>query len=80
VIKDFERNIDTIELTGFGGASVTEALSFATEIDEDVVFDFGGGDTLIVEDTAKSYLTNDLAIDDRSKRTASLCNVGADIG
>jgi len=62
IIKDFENNVDTIQLNGFGFADAAEALTYATNTGGDVVFDFGGGDTLIVEDTSKGYLTNDLEV------------------
>ncbi|MDA9207879.1 hypothetical protein N9O61_03240, partial [Octadecabacter sp.] len=62
IIKDFEDDVDTIQLDGFGYADATEALTHATESDGHVVFDFGDGDMLTVENTTKALLLNDLEI------------------
>lgn len=56
-ITDFTDNIDMIDLTAFGFASVAEARSYAANINGNVVFSFATGDRLIVEDTIKSQLT-----------------------
>jgi Ca2+-binding RTX toxin-like protein len=58
VIKDFEDDIDILDLTAFGFASVQEAKSFASNVAGDVVFDFAGGEQLIVENIAKAQLTS----------------------
>lgn len=62
IIKDFENNVDVIQLDNFGFASKDEAFSFATQSGEDVVFDFGDGDMLTVENATIGQLQNDLEI------------------
>lgn len=61
-IRDFQDNIDTIQLDNFGYRNVRDALSDARQIGSDVLFNFGGGDTLRVEDTTLSQLVNDLVL------------------
>lgn len=53
---------DEIFLTNFGFGSAIDALNRATEIDGDVFFDFLGGDTLLVRDTTKIELVDDLTV------------------
>jgi Ca2+-binding RTX toxin-like protein len=55
-VKDFSDKDDVLDLRSFGLASVAEAKSYATMIDGDTVFDFGGGDLLILEDFNLSAL------------------------
>jgi Ca2+-binding RTX toxin-like protein len=65
-ITDWTRavgNRDIIDLTAFGFASGTEALSHAYANGADTVFDFGNGDLLTVHNTAAGYVTN-LLVDD----------------
>ncbi len=61
IIKDFEDNIDTIQLSNFdfdaGGP-----FDFATQVGSDVVFEFGDDGTLTVEDATIGQLMNDLEI------------------
>ena len=61
MIRDFADNIVTISLTGLGVRTVTQALARATQLGDDVLFDFGRGDTLRVMDTTIGELRNDLA-------------------
>ena len=58
VIKDYQNDIDTLDLTAFGFTSIKEAKSFASNVNGDVVFDFGG-ELLVVEDMSKALLTAD---------------------
>ena len=52
-IADFGDDIDTIRLgDGFGFGSVSQALGFADEVGDDVVFGFGGGQVLTVLGTS----------------------------
>ena len=46
IIKDFQDDVDTIQLDDFTFAQGTNAFSFASQIGSDVVFDFGAGDWL----------------------------------
>lgn len=59
-IKDFEDNRDTIELDNFNFSNIADALAKATQEGDDVVFYFGGGDKLTVEDATIAQLSNDL--------------------
>ncbi|WP_282053262.1 calcium-binding protein [Phaeobacter inhibens] len=59
-INDFQNNIDTIELRGFGLSSVSDAMSHAYQSGSRVVFDFGSGDKLVVLDTNLSALQDDI--------------------
>ncbi len=61
-ITDFRNNVDEIDLVGFNLGSVSAALDFATQVGADTVFDFGRDDILIIEDTVKSVLADDLLI------------------
>ena len=59
VIKDFEDDVDNIVFDNFVfGAG--DAFDFASQVGSDVVFDFGGGDTLTVEDITIADLTDDV--------------------
>ncbi|MBL8562232.1 MAG: pre-peptidase C-terminal domain-containing protein [Gemmobacter sp.] len=60
VIRDFANDVDTISLVGLGVRTVTQALARAVQLGDDVLFDFGRGDTLRVEDTTLSALRDDL--------------------
>ena len=59
-VIDFADNIDTIRLAGLGVRSVAQAMARADQVGSDVVFDFGRGDVLIIEDTRLAELRNDL--------------------
>jgi len=59
-IRDFEDDLDTINLRDFGFRSSQEALQFATQQDMSVLFDFGNGDQLFVGDVSIANLANDL--------------------
>lgn len=59
-IRDFQNNLDTLDLRGMGFSSRLEALSFATNSGGNVVFDFGGGHTITVEHITKVDLANDI--------------------
>lgn len=61
-IRDFQDNLDTIQLDNFGYRNVRDALTDARQVGSDVVFDFGGGDTLRVEDATLNQLVNDLVL------------------
>ena len=66
VIRDFQDNIDTIQiddaLWGNAPRSVAQVLQSASVVNGDVVFNFGNGHTLTVENLASvSALSNDLA-------------------
>ena len=58
VIADFQDTLDKIDFSNFGFANVTEAKNFASNVSADVVFDFGGGDMLIVLNLQKANLNS----------------------
>ncbi|SEW00756.1 serralysin [Cognatiyoonia koreensis] len=57
-IKGFENNVDTLQFDGF--ASGFDAFDFAEQRDNDVIFRFGNGDTVVVEDIRLAQLSNDI--------------------
>lgn len=61
-VTDFTNNVDAFDLSAFGFGSMSKALAKASQKGSDVVFDFGGGDTLTLEDIAKSALADDILI------------------
>ena len=62
-ITDFGNNIDTIRIgDGFGFATAGQALQFADEVGDDVVFSFAGGQVLTVLGATIAALSNDLMV------------------
>ena len=63
VVTDFAAGagiVDRVSLVAFGGIhNLNDALSFATQVGADTVFSFGGGDTLTLQNVAKSGLVAD---------------------
>jgi serralysin len=57
-IKDFADNVDEIKITGLGTKS--KIISKASEIGSDVVFDFGNGDTLTVQNATIAQVSDDI--------------------
>lgn len=57
-IADFTNNVDTIKFNKLGDA--TTIMGLATQVGSDVVFDFGGGDTLTVLNTNVGVLGDDI--------------------
>lgn len=63
IVKDFQNNIDTIQFDNFDTLTdAASALALATEVGDDVLFTLGGGDSLLVENTSKAELLNDIEI------------------
>lgn len=62
IIKDFEDNADTIHLVRFNFAQDVDVFDLASQVGSDVVFDFGGGALLTVENTTIEMLHDDLLI------------------
>jgi Ca2+-binding RTX toxin-like protein len=62
IIEDFENNLDVIQLDNFTFGAGQDAFDFATQVGDDVVFDFGGGDGLTVLDATIGQLTIDLVL------------------
>ncbi len=59
-VTDFENDVDTISLLNFGISTFTAARAFATETNGNVLFDFGNGDTLQIDNTTLSALLSDV--------------------
>ena len=63
IVKDFANNEDYIQFDNFSYLTdAASALAFATESGGDVLFDFGADGTLLVENTSKAALANDIEI------------------
>ena len=62
IIKDFENDVDLIQLDNFNFTDGGHPFDFATQIFSNVVFNFGNGDILTVENATISQLYNDLEI------------------
>jgi len=63
VIKDFQDDLDTIEFDNFGSFTThADALAFAAEQGNDVLFDFGSNGSLLVEDVTIAQLEDDILI------------------
>lgn len=62
-VRDFQDNFDTLVIGGFAGVtSVETALSHARQSGAHVVFDFGSGDVLTVDNTSLAALRDDISI------------------
>lgn len=62
-ITDFQNDRDSIVLQGFAGMTTpAQALTHARQAGSAVIFDFGQGDILRIEEVRLSALTNDLLI------------------
>lgn len=59
-ILDFQDDVDTIRVKNLG--SLSSVLDAADEVGNDVVFDFGNGDTLTVLNITFNALSDDIAI------------------
>ncbi|SEW32406.1 Ca2+-binding protein, RTX toxin-related [Cognatiyoonia koreensis] len=59
IVKDFQNNVDTVVLDGFD-LTKAEALDLAKQVGSDVVFDFGSGGKLTIEEVTVNQLVNDL--------------------
>ncbi|WP_157960099.1 calcium-binding protein [Albibacillus kandeliae] len=62
VIRDFENNRDQIDLRSWGFADVEEALDHAEAANGDVIFEFGGGDVLVVRNVRLGALSDDILV------------------
>lgn len=61
VITDFQDDLDTISLRGFGLTGPRQALANAEQVERDVVFNFDGGNILVVRNAMLTDLTDDLS-------------------
>lgn len=57
-ITDFGKGADVLEVTGFGDDAAV--MAHAAQIGVNVVIDFGGGDVLVIEDTALAAVSDAL--------------------
>ena len=56
--KDFENDVDMVRFVGLGG--INKVLNNASQIGDDVVFDFGNRGSLTVEDTTIGLISDDI--------------------
>jgi Ca2+-binding RTX toxin-like protein len=61
VITDFQDDLDTISLRGFGLTGPRQALANAEQVGKDVVFDLDGGNTTTVRNASLADLSDDLS-------------------
>ena len=61
-VLDFQDDRDVLNLKSWDFASWKEAMSHASRSGDHVLFDFGGGDTLLVRNMTKSDLMDDLLV------------------
>jgi Ca2+-binding RTX toxin-like protein len=61
-ITDFQNNIDAIDLSDFGFADSAAAMAQATQSGDNLVFNFGDGNVLVVENMTASLIENDLLL------------------
>jgi Ca2+-binding RTX toxin-like protein len=62
-VRDFQDNVDTLLLGGFAGVtSASTALGHAQQSGAHVVFNFGAGDVLVVENITLAALRDDISI------------------
>ncbi len=62
-VRDFQDNVDTLVFRGFEGVtSADTALAQARQSGAHVVFDFGAGDVLVVENITLAALRDDISI------------------
>lgn len=59
-VTDFQDNVDTVRLLGYGITTFAQASGYATQSGADVVFNFGDGDTLTIRNSILSTLADDM--------------------
>lgn len=59
-IIDFQNDVDTLRIAHHAIKDFEKAKSFATQIDDDAVFNFGGGDIVTVRNITIVQLENDM--------------------
>ncbi len=60
IIVDFEDNIDLLKVVGHG--TLSEVLAVGSDVGLDVVFDFGGGNTITVQNMTLANLQDDISV------------------
>ncbi len=59
-VRGFDDNLDTLKVTGYG--SKANVMSMASDIDGNVVFDFGNGDMITVFNISVSAIEDDVIV------------------
>ncbi|MCK0168407.1 CAP domain-containing protein [Jannaschia sp. S6380] len=62
VVLDFRNNVDVLDFRDFDANSVGALMNDATERNGDVVFDFGGGDRVVIQDATIAQVQDDILI------------------
>ncbi len=62
LITDFEDNVDSPIFVGTEASDVQDALSIATQVGSDMVFDFGGGNKVTVSGIRLTALEDDIIV------------------
>ena len=58
-INDFERGLDLIDVSAFGVSDIDAIIASGRQVGFDAIIDFGGGDTIVIEDTQLSQIGAD---------------------
>lgn len=58
-INDFEDGLDLIDVSAFGIGDIDAIIETGSQVGLDAVIDFGGGDTIVIEDTQLSQIGAD---------------------
>lgn len=58
-INDFEDGLDLIDISAFGVTDIGAIIASGRQVGLDAVIDFGGGDTIVIEDTQLSQIGAD---------------------
>ncbi len=62
LVTDFQDDQDTLQFNNLGLTDAADALSHASQLGANVVFDFGDGDTLTINGTTIAALSDDILI------------------
>ena len=62
MVRDFADDVDVLDFSAHSLNSVDAALALGDTRGGDVVFDFGGGDVVVVENVSLSQLSDDILV------------------
>ena len=61
-VLDFADNEDVLDLTAFNFVDVDAALAVAIEVGGGVFFDFGSGDSALINNITEAQLSDDILV------------------